>query len=188
MSVDPTRFLTQAVVRLFGWVVGEVTWKEPPASNAPAPSAKTPTAGAKTPTAAPTAQALNAVGEGSGALAEDRRKLAHVLAFSNEGRYTPFRAPALFLVPSDGEPVHDEHGELDPAKLGLAQLDKSMIFASNLKFWICDRSAYITRLDMSSGTLQRVVIDIETAGAQGRRIDLVGQESSYMARLGPGHY
>jgi hypothetical protein len=167
MSVDPTRFLTQAVVRLFGWVVGEVTW------TAPAAAPKTPD--------------LNAVGEGSEALASDRTKLAHVLAFSNEGRYTPFRTPALFLVSSDGDPVWVGN-KVDPGRLGLAQLDQSMVFASNLMFWICDRSAYITRLDMSSGTLQRVVIDLETGGAQGRRIDLVGQEGSYMARLGQGHY
>jgi hypothetical protein len=185
MSVDPTRFLTQAVVRLFGWVVGEVTWKEPAAvTTAAAAAVKGSASAAKAPAAVPTAQALSAVGEGSKALAKDGKKLAHVLAFSNEGRYTPFRAPALFLVSADGEPVYDEHGSVDPAKLGLAQLDKSMVFASNLKFWICDRSAYITRLDMSSGTLQRVVIDLETGGAHARRIDLVGQEGSYTARLG----
>jgi hypothetical protein len=170
MSVDPTRFLTQAVVRLFGWVVGEVTWtvpddapKDPIPGNVPVP------------------------GQGGEALTADMRKLAHVLAFSNEGRYTPFRTPALFLVSTDGHKVW-EGNKVDPARLGLAQLDQSMVFASNLRFWTYDRSAYITRLDMSSGTLQRVVIDLETGSAQGRRIDLVGQEGSYTARLGQGHY
>jgi hypothetical protein len=173
MAVNPTRFLTQAVVRLFGWKVGQVTWTAPAAA-----------AGPSTATLAATAPAIS--GEQSKAL--EARILAHVLAFTTEGRYTPFRAPALFLVPNDGEWVWDDNGKIDPARLGLAQLDNTTLFAPGLQFWVCDRSDYITRLDMSNGTLQRVVIDLETSGAQGRRIDLVGQEGSYTARLGQGHH
>ena len=64
----------------------------------------------------------------------------------------------------------------------------TITFASDLKFWFYDPSAQIIRLDISSGTLQQVVIDAETGGAHGRRIDLVGQESSFSARLGQGTY
>jgi hypothetical protein len=63
-----------------------------------------------------------------------------------------------------------------------------MVFASDLRIWTYDRSFPIVRLDVSAGTLQRVVIDLETGGAHGRRIDLVGQEGSYTARLGQGNH
>jgi hypothetical protein len=178
MPIDPTK-LTQSIVRLFGWVVGEVNWKEPDAHPGYKPTKAQPEAKtAHQPLKSPESASL-----------ADAKLLAHVLAFSNEGRYTPFRIPALFLVHDEGEWVwHSDSDKVDPARLGLAQLDQNVVFARNLKFWICDRSAYIRRLDMSEGTLQRMVIDFETGGAQGRRIDLVGQESSYMARLGPGNH
>ena len=118
MSVNPTRFLTQAVVRLFGWVVGDITWTPPAASSG---------TGA---TAVATDPAIS--GEQSAALA-NATKVAHILAFSNEGRYTPFRAPALFLVPDDGEWVFEENKPLDPARLGLAQLDNTTLFAPGLQ-------------------------------------------------------
>jgi hypothetical protein len=167
MPIDPTTVLPQSVVRIFGWVAGQVTWQVPtPASKA----------GEKQILMGPHMEA-----------SKDADRLANILAFSHEGRYTPFRAPALFLVSSDGDPVW-VGDKVDPARLGLAQLDQNVVFASNLRFWICDRSAYITRLDVSAGTLQRMVIDLETGGAPGRRVDLVGQESSFMARLGQGTY
>ena len=114
--------------------------------------------------------------------------LANVQAFSYEGRYVPFRAPALFLVHWEGDRVHGEDGHVDPRRLGLANLDSNMVFASDLRIWTYDRSFPIVRLDVSAGTLQRVVIDLETGGAHGRRIDLVGQEGSYTARLGQGNH
>ena len=39
---------------------------------------------------------------------------------------------------------------------------------------------------MAAGTVQRLVIDVESNTGQGRRIDLVGQESTFMGRLAPG--
>ena len=114
--------------------------------------------------------------------------LANVQAFSCDGRYVPFRAPALFLVHWSGDDVYVGAGHVDPSRLGLAHLDREMVFASDLKFWTYDRSFPIVRLDMSAGTLQRVVIDLETGSAHGRRIDLVGQEGSFTARLGGGNH
>jgi hypothetical protein len=191
MAISPTQLLAQSAVRLFGWVVGEVDWRTPAsAPKAPASAPKTPAKGgsaAASGAAAPAAKAHSPLLSPQSTASANAKLLANVLAFSHEGRYTQFRAPALFLMLDEGEPVW-EKGKVDPARLGLAQLDQSMLFASDLKFWICDRSAYITRLDMSAGTVQLVVIDLETSGAQGRRIDLVGQGSSYMARLGQGTY
>jgi hypothetical protein len=176
MPVDP-KILTQSVVRIFGWVVGQVTLQ------APAPH--------QTQTGASALPKLDEKKVLSGPLLEackNANQLANILAFSHEGHYTPFRAPALFLVSSDGEPVWvGNPPQVDLERLGLAQLERTD-FASNLRFWICDRTAYIIRLDVSAGTLQRMVIDLETGAAHGRRIDVVGQESSFTARLGQGPY
>jgi len=114
-------------------------------------------------------------------------KLAYIFAFTHEGRYTPFHSPALFFVKGPGEDVKPGK-DIDPARLGLAHLDGTITFASDLKYWIYDRSDQTIRLDLASGTLQQLVIDSETGGAHGRRIDLVGQESSFSARLGQGNY
>jgi hypothetical protein len=121
------------------------------------------------------------------ALQGEDLKFAHVFAFSHEGRYTPLQVPALLLVHGPGDDVMDGSGTVDPARLGLAHLG-TITFASDLKFWLYDPSAQIIRLDISSGTLQQLVIDAEAGGAHGRRIDMVGQESSFSARLGQGTY
>lgn len=112
--------------------------------------------------------------------------LASIHAFSCEGRYTQFRTPALFLVTDLGELVWDD-GKLRPERFGLPHLDRNIEFASDLRFWTYDRGAHTVRLDMSAGTVQRLVIDVEAGGAQGRRIDLVGQESTFMGRLAAGN-
>src|SRR5262245_37551056 len=69
---------------------------------------------------------LGKTAEGKGAL------MALISAFSYEGRYTPLRAPALFLVQEPTYSVKD-NGEVDLAQLGLAHLDGSITFASDLK-------------------------------------------------------
>jgi hypothetical protein len=117
---------------------------------------------------------------------EDLR-YAHIFAFTYEGRYTMLHAPALFMVRGAGEAVTDGKGIVDPARIGLANLDGTIVFASDLQFWIYDRSDLTIRLDISSGSLQQLLIDAET-GTHGRRIDLVGQEGSFSARLGQGTY
>jgi hypothetical protein len=187
MAVDPTtpdpkKLLTQSVVHLFGWIVGDVNWKVPEDH----PQEPTPYPMPKPMKSAPPEKPAFLPGPATGT-AENAKTLANIFAFSNEGRFTPFRTPALFLMIEPGDWVW-KNGQVDPARLGLTHLDESMRFAFNLKFWICDRSAYITRLDVSSGTLQRMVVDLETSGVQGRRVDLIGQESSYMARLGQGNH
>jgi len=87
-----------------------------------------------------------------------------------------------------GTSVFHPPGVIDPAQLGLAQLDGTITFATDLVFWIYDRADLIIRLDLNSGTLQTLVIDAETGGGRGRRIDLVGQDGSFSGRLGQGRY
>jgi hypothetical protein len=217
MSIDPTKLLAQSEVRLFGWLVGQpatqtyASDEEPKEGARSRESARSQTyATAEEPkegaglresarshrhhTDEEPSAAFSPYDKGTvipGAVLEafegSDSWLANVHAFSHEGRYTQFRAPALFLVPHPGDPVY-LNGDVEPARLGLAQLDQKMVFARDLRFWTYDRSAHTVRLDLSAGTVQRLVIDLETSGAQGRRIDLVGQESSWMARLGQGHY
>jgi hypothetical protein len=124
----------------------------------------------------------------AGLLKQTNLHLAYILAFSYEGRYAPFHTPALFIVRTPGDPVVEAGKAIDPARLGLAHLDGTITFASDLKYWTYDRSDQTIRLDLASGTLQQLVIDSETGGAHGHRIDLVGQESSLSARLGQGNY
>jgi hypothetical protein len=190
MPLDTTKIFAQSAVRLFGWAVGKI----PAEMLYPNPEEKKDGKGEPLKGYKPGKDLPERYKFFKGPLLEsvaatEELWLANVQAFSHEGRYTPFRAPALFLVHWEGDPIWEkEKAEVDPARLGLASLDNAMVFAPDLKFWTYDRSAYITRLDMSAGTLQRVVIDLETSGAQGRRIDLVGQEGSFMARLGQGNH
>jgi len=199
MTISATDLLaqSQAAVRLFGWAVGQITWKTPdsnpgsaakagPSAGGGTPTSALATAASAPPTSTTPAKTHKPVMSTHSKVSDEYTTLANILAFSHDGRYTPFHSPALFLMRDEGDWVW-ENDKVDPARLGLAQLDQSMVFASNLKYWICDRSAYLTRLDMSAGTAQLVVIDLETSGAQGRRIDLIGQGSSFMARLGQGH-
>jgi hypothetical protein len=119
-------------------------------------------------------------------------RLAHIFGFAHEGRYTPMHVPALFLVHTNGQDVLAAgETEIDPARLGLAHLEKgNLTFASDLKFWTYDRGDETIRLDVSTGTLLQLVVDAETgpAGGQGRRIDVFGQEGSIHARLARGSY
>jgi hypothetical protein len=109
-------------------------------------------------------------------------RMAYIFAFCHEGRYMPFQVPAMFLVNGRGQPVHKD-GKVDLVQLGLASLEPNIVFASDLRFWAVDRWNFVVRLDVNSGPLQKVVINAETAGGSGRRIDLVGQDSSFTARL-----
>jgi hypothetical protein len=125
------------------------------------------------------------------AMKKGRLRLAHIFGFAHEGRYTPMHVPALFLVHGDGEALLKKDGEIDPAQLGLAHLEKgNLTFAADLKLWVYDRGDETIRLDVSTGTLLQLVVDAETgpAGGQGRRIDLFGQEGAAHARLARGSY
>lgn len=181
MPVDPTRLLAQSEVCLFGWLIGSSQGKPPPTPP-------------KDPDPIFEADSLVRKGDrqsGVGPLNDVFPKgawLASIHAFSCEGRYSQFRTPALFLVSSVGDPVWEDvnRQKLRPERFGLPHLDKHTEFASDLRFWTYDRGAHTVRLDMAAGTVQRLVIDVEAGGPPGRRIDLVGQESTFMGRLSPG--
>jgi hypothetical protein len=190
MTIDPTKLFAQAEVCLFGWLLGqsEEEQEEEKGTVAKASSSSTPTLpGSFLHNAQPSAR--NVQSSGRSLLQQFYRNgawIACIHAFSCEGRYTQFRTPALFLVTDEGEDVWEITGKLRPERFGLAHLDRSIEFAKDLKFWTYDRGAHIVRLDMAAGTVQRLVIDVEAGGPQGRRIDLVGQESTFMGRLTAG--
>jgi hypothetical protein len=122
-------------------------------------------------------------------LTDRDRVLAYIMAYTYAGALVPLRVPTLFLVRGPGETVVDENTKIDPGRIGLAHLDTTVEFAKGLMFWTYDLSDQTVRLDVSSGTLQQLVINAETGGAHGRgRIDLVGQNGSFSGRLGvAGH-
>ena len=190
MSMDPTKLFAQSEVCLLGWLIDPGTGGEQDA-EAKQPKAPPPpmiSSGflfrqkpamrgvAQSPDQNPLRTAYS-----GGAW------LASIHAFSCEGRYTQFRTPALFLVTESGEPVWNEDGTLSPERFGLPHLDRNTEFAGDLSFWTFERGARIVRLDMAAGTVQRLVVDVESSAAQARRIDLVGQESTFMGRLAPGN-
>jgi hypothetical protein len=157
-TIGTTAFLSPKRVRLFGWIVAEIRFAHDDSEKV-----------VKGPTSAVDADAV-----------------ANIQAFSADGKYTPLRAPALFLVKADkGVPVADAPS---PTLLGLTQIDAGTTFSPDLMFWTYDRDASIMRLDTSAGTVQRVVVDMEgSSGSQTRRVDTVGQESSWLARFGIDH-
>ena len=111
--------------------------------------------------------------------------VANIQAFTYDGKLVQMRAPTLFLVPTNsGTPLTST---VSLSGIGLVCLDPSVQFADDLFCWVYDRNDDIARLDSSSGTVQRMVIDLESGGSQSRRFDAVGQESSWMARLGLDH-
>ena len=157
-TTDAVRLLPQARIRLLGWVVGSFT-----------------------------SSAAEVQGAGGAAVTYD---VVHVQAFTADGRYRNMRQPAVFLMGAGtGNPLpRQAGGEVNPGPLGLSQFVPGMVFAENLQYWEVDRSDDILRLDASAGKVQRVLLDVESGGQEGgRRVDLVGQESSFMARLGIDH-
>lgn len=199
MPMDPTKLFAQSEVCLFGWLISQT------------PAASTRAAG--DPPATPQKLEASCLFAEHTAPADDKKGtrsvsgasvlgdkpsplrnafvngawLASIHAFSCEGRYTQFRTPALFLVTDLGDDVWEANDLLRPERFGLPHLDGTIYFARDLKFWTFERGAQIVRLDMAAGTVQRLVIDVESNTGQGRRIDLVGQESTFMGRLAPGN-
>lgn len=190
MSVDPTKLFAQSEVCLFGWLIDPGSGAQ---QSAEAQEKKRP------PPPIISSKYLFQQEPGTRGVAKasdqnllrtiyaDGAWLASIHAFSCEGKYAQFRTPALFLVTGPGDEVWKPEGVLRPERFGLPHLDRTIYFASDLKFWTYERGAQIVRLDMSAGTVQRLVVDIESNAGQGRRIDLVGQESTFMGRLAPGN-
>jgi hypothetical protein len=96
---------------------------------------------------------------GKGALAMamkgDKAGLARVYAFGYEGQVIPLATPAIFLVHGKGE-------DGDPAKLGLASDNYTL--PDDMKAWGYDRADMTLRLDMMTGTFDRLLIDYEIGG------------------------
>ena len=163
--------LAPTTIRLFGRVLRGITPGVPPGGIPPQYLGTSPLASA---------------------MSQPNVVLAHILAYSYIGNYTPLQVPALFLVHGQGESVFIGAGadrSVDPGRFGLAHLDASITLANDLRFWTYDQSDQTIRLDPASGTLQQLVVDAETGGPHGRRrIDLVGQDSSFSGRFGGGNH
>jgi hypothetical protein len=190
-SLNRTIFAPSAV-RLFGRVLMGTTGPQPggrrgagAAAAAPGPGGVSVAAPGNIATALPDYARRSLLFQ---SLDVGNLNIAHIFAYSYEGSYKPLHVPATFLVEGVGTSVFHPPGVIDPAQLGLAQLDGTITFATDLVFWIYDRADLIIRLDLNSGTLQTLVIDAETGGGRGRRIDLVGQDGSFSGRLGQGSY
>lgn len=116
---------------------------------------------------------------------EDLR-IAHIFGFTFAGRYIPLHVPALFIVQGGGETVTTP---VDPQQLGLAHVDGTVKFPADFQFWAYDSGNETIRLDFTLGTLQKLVIDAETGHGGGQaRVDFVGAEGQFAARLGRGSY
>lgn len=201
MSMDPTKLFAQSQVCLFGWLISQAPGEGTNAKGDPSASAQRLESSClfSGPAAPEEKNGKKKGKQDSGGEDWQSRQtplraafaagawLASVHAFSCEGRYTQFRTPALFLVNDVGDDVWKEGEPLRPERFGLPHVEVTVYFARDLRFWTFERGAQIVRLDMSAGTVQRLVIDVETNATQGRRIDLVGQESTFMGRLAPGN-
>ena len=81
-------------------------------------------------------------------------RLARVYAFAFEGFYYELSRPAIFLVHAEGQPAADtvEFG-------GVAASARK--FATDLKVWAYDKADLSVRLDVSTGTLEQILLEAE---------------------------
>lgn len=97
--------------------------------------------------------------------------LARIYGFSYEGFYYELSQPAIFLVHGPGTPVESpEPGSGLPSSrvarsapsvshTGVAARD--MVFADDIHFWAYDQGDFSLRLDMETGPLKDILLDME---------------------------
>lgn len=99
-------------------------------------------------------------------------RLARIYGFSYQGKYFELGIPAIFLVhgggeepegprPSDSTPPRSfvSEGASDYDKVGVA-LQRGH-FAQDIRVWSYDKSDFSLRLDMSSGMLEQILLNVE---------------------------
>ena len=98
--------------------------------------------------------------------AETEPKLARIYGFSYEGHYYDLSRPAIFVVHGDGEkaqPVaNPKTGPVPPGTVdqsGVAA--KGWDFMDDIRLWEYDRGDFSLRLDVESGTLEDILLEIE---------------------------
>ncbi|WP_152618436.1 hypothetical protein [Leisingera sp. ANG-Vp] len=90
-------------------------------------------------------------------------RLARIYGFSYEGTYHQLPEPVILLVHGKGEDAFADSGEfarspLSPSKSGVAAADFQM--ADKVKFWEYDKADYTIRMDLMTGMLEQVLLDV----------------------------
>ncbi len=92
-------------------------------------------------------------------------KLARIYGFSYEGHYYDLSRPAIFVVNGDGkkaQPAANPNSPVPPGSVdesGVAA--KGWDFMDDIRLWEYDRGDFSLRLDVESGTLEDILLEIE---------------------------
>jgi len=97
----------------------------------------------------------------SGVKASEAPSFARIYGFSFGGSYSAMASPALMLVHGSGTPAYK-------AEVAGPGLDDDDPFYRSLKVWTYDQSDDSTLLDVSSGTLEQLLL--EDPGYDGPRV------------------
>jgi hypothetical protein len=98
-----------------------------------------------------------------------KARIARIYAFSYEGHFYDLAKPALFLVHGPGEPaeIAIDDPKLKRASRAPESADKTGVAATGLSFsediqvWPYDKSDLSIRLDVETGTLEQILLDVE---------------------------
>lgn len=85
--------------------------------------------------------------------------LARIYGYSYLGQYQPLNAASLFLVHGEGELAASS---VDAS--GVAA--KSWEFSSDIRVWEYDRADFSLRLDVDSGSLERILLSKQAEGTE----------------------
>lgn len=93
-------------------------------------------------------------------------RLARIYGFSFEGQYYQLPAPTIFLVEGPGRSATDgnlptgqgSRAPLDPDKTGVGTAEFQ--FSNDIKFWPYDKNDLSIRMDVSTGTLEEILLDV----------------------------
>jgi hypothetical protein len=97
----------------------------------------------------------------TGAIADllkaDDATIARIYSFSFQNEFFDLASPALFVVRGEGTLVDSETVE----QTGLSRLAGDL--AEDLRVWVLDRGDVSVRLDVMTGSLDRILLDYELA-------------------------
>jgi hypothetical protein len=88
------------------------------------------------------------------------KKLARIYGFVFHNEYFDLGAPALFIVDDNGVPVKKNDNAANAAATGLGVMPR---IAKDLTIWEHDILDESSRLDVMTGTFDRILLDVELA-------------------------
>ena len=103
------------------------------------------------------------------------RHLARIYSFAFEGTYYELSRASLFLVHGDGAAIGDP---VTVERIGSAATGHT--FADDIRVWTYDKSDISLRLDAETGSLEKILLDMEVSSEK-LRTTFAGQH----ARLRP---